>query len=193
MKDSAPYEIRSRHRVFLNSKFEVFSDTLVQKDGQVVEGYLSVLPRILSPDGVTGVAVLPVMEGRIGLLWVVRHPLGLGGWEIPRGFVDEGESPGSAAVRELLEEAGIEARSDNLFSLGKIAPEASLVRGIVALFGVTKCRMGQGREASRELGHGEFRLFSREEMSDLLDGEEIRDPSTLVAVFSYLRKFPEEP
>lgn len=35
-------------------------------------------------------------------------------WQLPKGLVDEGETPESAAVREVREETGISARPDQL-------------------------------------------------------------------------------
>lgn len=35
-------------------------------------------------------------------------------WQLPKGLVDKGESPEQAAVREVREEAGIDARIDKL-------------------------------------------------------------------------------
>lgn len=39
-------------------------------------------------------------------------------WDIPKGHVEEGESPAEAAIREAKEEAGIIAEIENLEDLG---------------------------------------------------------------------------
>lgn len=177
----------SRKRVFVNSKFEVFSDKLVFKDGRVVEDYLSVVPLVSSSEGMSGVAILPIVENRIGLLFVDRHPMGLGGWEIPRGFIDAGESPDEAAIRELREETGLFVNPFHLHSVGIIAPDAGLVRGLVALFVADPCFLLGKKDQNGELGHREFRYFTVDEMTDLVFSDKIRDPGTLVAFLKYFR------
>ena len=178
----------SRERVFGNSKFEVFSDKLVFTDGRVIEDYLSVVPLVSSPEGMSGVAVLPVVEGRIGLLSVDRHPMGLRGWEIPRGFIDAGESPAQAAARELTEETGLTVSPCHLFSVGVIAPDAGLLKGLVALFVADPCFLVGEKDQDRELGHREFQYFTFEEMSDLVFSDRIPDPGTLVTFLKYFSK-----
>jgi len=49
------------------------------------------------------VIVIPLKDGKF---LMVRHPKR--GWEFPGGKVEEGESPEHAALREAMEEAGIE-------------------------------------------------------------------------------------
>lgn len=54
-----------------------------------------------------------VRDGRI-LLGRRAHEPFLGRWEVPGGFVEVGEHPMDAAVREVREELGIEARLTGL-------------------------------------------------------------------------------
>ncbi|MHB1606637.1 MAG: NUDIX hydrolase [Leptospirales bacterium] len=188
MGGTGSFKLLSRQRVFQNSKFDVFSDTLVCPDGSVVKDYLSVIPLVSSREGITGVAVLPVLENRIGLLSVDRHPMGREGWEIPRGFVDAGESFLNAAVRELREETGLEASVDCLTPVGTIAPDAGLVKGLIRLFAAEPCKLPEETRKVQELGHRSFQYFTFPEVSDLLDLGAIRDPSTLVSILSFFRK-----
>lgn len=82
--------------------------------------------------------VLPVMSGAISagiLLYrgagsdlevLIAHPGGpfwahrdAGAWSIPKGLVEDGESPQSAARREFIEEIGLDP-GDNLVELGSV-------------------------------------------------------------------------
>ena len=67
-----------------------------------------------------GVCILPFHGDRILLQRQYRYPIASWQWELPGGFVDEGETPAEAAKRELREETGYEA--DDLTSLGAFYP-----------------------------------------------------------------------
>ena len=54
-----------------------------------------------------------------------------GQWSIPWGFVDPGESPTDAALREIYEEGGIEAKIEGLLGVQEL-PEAGWL-GIIFL------------------------------------------------------------
>ena len=84
--------LRDRRLIAENAVFKVYFDHLVYPDGTHVSNYLSVVPRTLTARGLSGVAVLPEVNGRLGLLQVTRHPLNTSLWEMPRGFIDRGES-----------------------------------------------------------------------------------------------------
>lgn len=167
--------------------FSVYLDHLKQPDGQEVVDYLSVVPISAAEDLVSGVAVLPEQEGRIAMVRVHRHPLGASLWEVPRGFIDSGETPSQAAVRELREETGFVVAAEGLLSLGVVAPEPGLVAGRVRLFAALACTAGRTSQQV-ELGHLEVRLFSRSQVLEQIAKGEIQDPCTLVAYFAFAQQ-----
>ncbi len=59
------------------------------------------------PDPKVGVGVLLVQAGQILLVRRVMRPE-QGKWSLPAGFLDQGEDPKETAVRETLEETGLQ-------------------------------------------------------------------------------------
>jgi ADP-ribose pyrophosphatase YjhB (NUDIX family) len=68
----------------------------------------------LNPKVVAG--TIPERDGRVLLTRRSIHP-GYGLWTFPGGFVDFGESVGDAAVRETLEETGLQVDLTGLFNV----------------------------------------------------------------------------
>lgn len=171
--------VLSRTRVFENTIFSVFADHIVDKNGHQVERYLSVVPNCLLEGEIAGVAVLPIIEDKVGLIRTFRHPLGKESWEAIKGHVEPGEDVRFSAVRELQEEAGFLVTAEELIDLGAVSPEAGVIKARTRLFAVVVT----GRIASvvdGELGHGELAFYNSEEIDKLIAQGEIEDASTLV-------------
>lgn len=82
-----------------------------------------------------GAAVLVINKAKeILLIQAVRPAVGEISWEIPRGTIDEGESPHEAASRELREETGFSLSPDKLFPLGYINPDTGVLNIKIHLF-----------------------------------------------------------
>ena len=76
-----------------------------------------------SPDWVNVVALTPA--GQVVLIRQYRHGTEEVTLEIPGGMVDAGESPATAAARELLEETGYEA--EEIIPIGLVAPNPAIL------------------------------------------------------------------
>lgn len=101
--------------------------------------YLVVQPRESNEQMITGVAVLPVFNGKLGLIRVYRPAIKAAVWKIPRGFVDANEPEPIAALRELEEEKGLTTLSEDLHSLGLIAPDDGVLAARIHLFVAASC------------------------------------------------------
>lgn len=184
-----PVVLRARRLACENSVFSVYFDLLEQANGTQVIDYISIIPKNLAQGNVGGVAVLPVYNGKFGLVRVYRHPMGSIAWELPRGFVDAQESAPDAALRELKEEMGLATTKDNLVPLGMVAPEPGMLAARVQLFAALKC-VAVGTSSAQELGHKDIHFFTSHEVADLISREEIQDPFTLVAYLRYSQLTP---
>ena len=182
----AEITVRARRLVFENTVFSVYADHIADKNGNEVPQYLSIVPKCLLADSIAGVAVLPVRDGKVGLIRVFRHPLGKWSWEAIKGHAEPGENARDVAARELLEESGFSVATDKFIDLGAIAPEGGVIEGRSRLL-VGVLTEEAGRVVTPELGQGELVFYSRGEIDDLLERGEIEDASTVALLLKHVR------
>jgi ADP-ribose pyrophosphatase len=181
--DNSVVTLKQRRTVFANSRFTVYSDHIAQSHLEV-EDFLVVAPHLRRDDLLTGIAVIPVRYDSILLLRHFRHAVSQPVWELPRGFMDEGEDSSQAALRELREESGLICRRESLVALGSFFPDPGLIRARVALFAATECHDG-GPRMDDEIGiHGRTWHPEGQVRSMLRDGS-IQDGATCVALLRY--------
>lgn len=184
-----PVLLHSRELVCENTVFSVFLDHVSSPGGHDVGRYLSVLPKQETEQGVTGVGVLPIKDGKLGLIHVFRHPMRLWSWEIPKGFVDPGETPPQAALRELEEETGFAVQPALLKPMGTVAPEPGVIKGRIRLYSVVLSAVDAPTcMAANDLGHGEIRFFELREIIDLISCGEMEDACTLSALWVHFHE-----
>lgn len=181
--DDAPIRVIGRHLACENTKFLVYLDHVVDHAGFEVKNYLVVAPKNAGKDLVTGVAILPIVDGRVGLVQIYRPAIRAYSWEIPHGFVDEGEDNETSALRELLEETGLTADTKSFTSLGFITPDAGVLAARVQLYVAEIGSLPIQRKG--ELGLREFRLFHPQEIEVMIGRSEIQDTFTLAAWCKY--------
>lgn len=168
----------ARRLVFENTVFSVYADHVADKNGNEESQYLSVVPKCLLADAIAGVAVLPVQDGKVGLIRVFRHPLGRWSWEAIKGHAEPGEGARDAAARELFEEAGFFVTGEEVMDFGVISPEPGLIKARTQLFLVIVGGKVH-HDVKRELGHGELAFFDDDEIDNLIRLNKIQDASTL--------------
>ena len=179
----------ARTRIAGNQVFDVYFDHVAGPGGNEVPAYLVVAPRVANENLVTGVSVLPEIDGRLGLLRVYRHAIGIVTLEVPRGFVDPGEADAASAMRELVEETGLAVAPVDLRSAGYIAPEGSLLAARVHLFFALRCRRVRDYVPD-ELGHHGLEWFTPAQALAMAAASEIQDPSTLLLIYRFALESP---
>ena len=183
-EDPPPIKRQNRKLIAENQMFEIYFDHVVAGDQTPVPEYLVVVPKRRTADGITGVAILPVVDGRIALLKIYRHPIESWSWEIPRGFVEDGENPLESVSRELEEETGLRCRKENIRPLGIIDVDAGTLSAKIQLFAGLDCETVRPFAAG-EMGHLEMKVCEVDEIQTMIEQSEIRDPSTLIAFYRY--------
>ncbi len=184
-EDPPPVTRKHRKLIAENRMFEIYFDHVVAQDQTAVPEYLVVVPKQRTPDGVTGVAILPVMNEKIALLKIYRHAIESWSWEIPRGFVEYQEDTLKSVARELEEETGLQCHRENIRSLGFIDADAGTLSAKIQLFAGVDCEAVRPFAAD-EMGHLKMEFFTVEEIHTMIEQSEIRDPSTLIAFYKYV-------
>ncbi|MEO5374320.1 MAG: PAS-domain containing protein [Alphaproteobacteria bacterium] len=178
-----PYRLLARRPLDTNTKFRLWFDHI--DDGvNEVGRYLVVEPLIRTEAGTSGVAVLPVVDGRLFLVRVWRHPRDAWGWEVPRGFMDPAEPLATSALRELAEETGLVCAPDRLVSLGLISQEPGVIASTVEVFAALDCTPS-GPIATDEIGLGQGRLFDPDAVERMIGGPDLYDATTIVAYYRW--------
>ena len=187
----APILLKQRRLAVTNSKWKVYLDHLADERGNDIPDYLVIEGHHASDNRVTGVAVLPIIKGQIVLLRSYRHALGTELWELPRGFIDVGETATQAALRELTEETGLTCMPEDLVPLGYYAPEPATMSARGALFAATQCT-GVPRMPADELGMSSISVFDPRAIANLVTNGEIEDAGTLIAYYRYRARQSDE-
>lgn len=181
--DDLPIKVVDRRLACENTKFFVYFDHVIDKAGSEVQDYLVVAPKYAGTNLVTGVAILPIVDGQVGLIRIYRPAIRDYSWEIPHGFIDEGERDKSSALRELLEETGLAVETGGFSSLGYITPDAGVLAARVHVFLAEAC-YASGK-IQPELGLRDFRFFSFMEFERMMERSEVQDTFTLAAWCKY--------
>jgi ADP-ribose pyrophosphatase len=176
-------KVHNRKFVASNLRFDIYFDHVEDDLGNEVKEYLVVAPKNPGPNLVTGCAVLPIATEGVGLIRIYRPAIGDYSWEIPHGFIDQGESNESSALRELLEETGLTVDASQFTSLGYITPDSGVIAARVQLFVARGCYACQ--PISSELGLGGFKFFSFSEFEVMIKESVIQDSFTISAWYKY--------
>lgn len=141
---------------------DVFKDDGVDPNGETEEEYLARYDASKYPSMslAADLAIFRQVEGEIQVLLIKRggHPW-KGYWALPGGFIDPTESLEAAAIRELMEETGIEVAPGTLKQIGAYGYPERDPRGYVAsvLYGVLlEDGLEVQPEAADDAAHAEF-------------------------------------
>lgn len=173
----APWRTRSSRIVYANPWIRVREDVAELPDGRTtLYGVIECRP---------AVGVLPFLDDRTVVLvgqyrYVARRFL----WEMPTGAARPGEELDAAARRELAEEAGYAA--DRLIRLGEFDTSKSVLDETAVLYLAEGLRPGPARPDATEFI--EVRAFPFAEVLRMVEGGDIRDAMTIVAVLLAARR-----
>lgn len=134
-----------------------------------------------------GVAIVPVVEGKILMIRQYRPSVGSSILEIPAGKVDPGEDIRQAAIRELSEETGIVG--GKLEHLASIWTTPGFCNERIHLFLSTEGVLGENHPDEGETIE-EILLFSHDRIRQMIFSNEISDAKSLIGLFMVLGRKP---
>ncbi|GAA2904145.1 NUDIX hydrolase [Pseudonocardia halophobica] len=165
-------ETLSTRQVYANNWMTVREDAVRRPDGS--DGVYGVI------DKPTYALVIPRDGDRLHLVEQFRYPIGLRRWEFPAGTAPDraAQDPAELAVRELVEETGLQAGRMEKIGTLDVAPGMSSQRGHVYL--ATDLTEG---EAQREHTEQDMRQawFTIAEFEAMIADGEITDAQSVAA------------
>lgn len=164
-----------------NSKFSVYFQHVIDSAGFEVKDYLVVQPKQQLDNLVTGVAILPLLNNKVGLIKIFRPAINDYSWEIPHGFIEDVEQVETSAKRELKEETGLIA--SEMVSLGYITPDSGVLSARVQLFAAIDCVPTLAVE--KEIGLKDFQFFDHEVFESMINASLVQDSFTIAAWCKY--------
>jgi ADP-ribose pyrophosphatase len=179
MNDALKWKVLSIEYLTKYIYFTSRKDRCQRIDGTIIEDYFVVeLP--------TSACALAITENeKVILLKQYRHPIGEVIYEIPGGFVDEGEDFITGMKRELMEETGYDFSL--IDHLGKIAANPGVLNNYTELF----LARGGKQTGLQQLDHNEeieIVLVSMEELIELLVNGAIKQSLHTTCIYRALMK-----
>ena len=159
--------------VVLNDPYTVFIRDLVEFPNKERRGYLRSINQA-DLQGGQGIAVLPVLEGKIILLKQYRHATRQWHLEIPRGYGEPHTSAEENAKKEIEEEMG--AIVERLIDLGDYHINTGIDAGVVKMFLAYLIKLGKPENGEGIEGFVEIDI---KEFENMIANEKITDGFTI--------------
>ena len=163
------------HHIYFTAR----EDKCERPDGRIIDPYFVVeLPACVCAMAITD-------DNKVLLVKQYRHPIGETILELPGGFIDAGEDAEQAIARELLEETGYSFSS--FTPLGKLAANPGILNNYTHLFlaEAGKKIAQQSLDGNEDI---EVKLFSIEEVRQMLEQNEIKQALHAACIFYALEK-----
>lgn len=130
------------------------------------------------------VVVLPVLpDKRILLIQQYRHATRQYLWELVAGRIDAGETPKTAAARELIEETGYRAKRFRVFL--EVFPTPGFLEEKMFLLLAEDLTAGEAQPEEDEKIIS--RAYNRKKLEEMIGGGKLHDAKTIAGLLFYFR------
>lgn len=139
--------------------------------------------------GGAGTVMVPIWQGQMAWVHIFRHATRTWEWELPRGFLEPGNSEETNAEKEIWEELGVKSKS--VTRIGEFNPNTGLMSGIIGVYQVELASdpVSAGQLQAEE-GIAEVRLVAPENLMDFIAQQGVRCGISLAAAFFTVNRKP---
>ena len=162
--------------VLLQDKYITIIRDLVEFPDGFVSGYNRIINTAILDNGGSGAVILPIMNKKILLIKIFRHPTRQWSIEIPRGFGEAGLSPEEIARKEISEE--VNGKIIKVVSLGILHNNTGLDGNNVHLYLAHLDEVGNPRKAE---GIDQILWVTVDEIEKMISQGQITDSFTISA------------
>jgi ADP-ribose pyrophosphatase len=167
------WKVNSTKNVYVNDLIELYEDTL-QLDVREKKVYIRGIRRNYS-------TVVPfISRTKILAIKSYRHLVDSVQIEVPSGYIENGESPQYAAIRELKEETGYTTK--RMVSIGSYTLDYSMFEQTGNIF-VAYDLIREGEQSLGNMEKIELNILTIDEMSQLLFDGKITNAASIVALY----------
>lgn len=179
------WKVNSTKNVYINDLIELYEDTLELGVGKKKKVYVRGVRRDYS-------TIVPFISStQILAIKSYRHIVDSVQVEVPSGYIEKGESPQCAAIRELKEETGYTAK--RIASIGSYTLDYTMFEQRGNLF-VAYDLVKDGEQSLGSMEKIELAILTINEISQLLFDGKITNAASIVALYraiDYHQRLPD--
>ncbi len=154
----------------------------IRRDEVIEPGGVRATREVITHPG--SVVVLPVLpDGRILLIRQYRHATRQYLWELVAGRMDPGETPATAASRELIEETGFRARHFRVFL--DVFPTPGFLEERMFILRAEGLTAGEAEPEEDEKIIS--RAYSQRQLEAMIRTGKLRDAKSIAGILFYFR------
>lgn len=164
-----------RKTIYNSDWINLYADKVETPEGEIIDDYHQIdFPR-------KSVVVIVTKQDKICLIKSYRYTLDEICTELPAGFIDSGETPEKAAVREVKEETGLIIEKPKF--LFKFYPSNGISNQLLHVF--TAKTESEIKVDKNHEGIQDVFWLSIKEINDLIKNNQIEDGISLIALLKY--------